>query len=60
MGALAIVAASDVSYRQARLFESLAVADRPLKIFRELAAARDWLEAEPTKALRPALVEWLA
>ena len=60
MGALAIVAASDASYRQAQLFESLAVADRPLKIFRELAAARVWLEAEPTKVLQPPPVKWLA
>jgi hypothetical protein len=35
MGPLAIVAASDRSYRQARLFAALAETDRPLKIFRD-------------------------
>jgi hypothetical protein len=44
MGPLAIVATTDRSYRQARLFAALAVADRPLKIFRELHLARRWLD----------------
>jgi hypothetical protein len=50
MGALAITAGSDAAEEQARLFGSLAVADGPLKIFRELAAARDWLDAQPSQA----------
>lgn len=60
MGPAAIVAASDETYQQARLIESFAVADRPLKIFRELQTARDWLDAEPG-VTRPPLVpdEWL-
>ena len=36
LGPLAIVATTDKSHRQARMFATLAEADRPLKIFREL------------------------
>lgn len=46
MGPLAIVATTDRAYRQARLFAALAVADRPLKIFRELHLARKWLDEQ--------------
>jgi len=46
MGPLAIVAASDSGYEQARLFATLAEADRPLKIFRELHQARQWLDTQ--------------
>ena len=46
IGPLAIVAATDRSYGQARLFAALAVADRPIKICRELHAARQWLDAQ--------------
>lgn len=53
MGPAAIVALSNESYQQARLFETRAVADRPLKIFRDLQAARDWLDSEPVEALSP-------
>ena len=50
IGPLAIVASNDKSYGQARMFMALAEADRPIKIFRELHAARHWLDeqtAEP-------------
>jgi hypothetical protein len=45
LGPLAIVAVTDRSYQQALLFETLAVGERPVKIFRELHAARQWLDA---------------
>ena len=44
LGPLAIVAASDESYIQARQFAAEAVARRPLTIFREMHAARRWLD----------------
>jgi hypothetical protein len=48
LGPIAIVAGSDASYAQARLFASSAKASRPLQIFREMHAARRWLdEQEP-------------
>lgn len=47
MGPLAIVATTDRSYQQARMFTALAQADRPIRIFRELHLARRWLDAEP-------------
>jgi len=46
IGPLAIVASTDKSYGQARMFTALAEADRPIKIFRELHAARHWLDAQ--------------
>jgi hypothetical protein len=46
IGPLAIVATTDRSYGQARMFTALAEADRPIKIFRELHAARRWLDAQ--------------
>jgi hypothetical protein len=48
LGPLAIVAATDKSYQQARMFAALADADRPIKIFRELHQARQWLDAQPS------------
>ena len=48
LGPLAIVATTDKSYQQARMFAALAEADRPLKIFRELHQARQWLDAQPS------------
>jgi len=49
MGALAIVARPDEHGPQALLFEALSLAaDRPLKVFRDLQAARDWLDAVPS------------
>ncbi|KAF0097399.1 MAG: hypothetical protein FD144_5132 [Rhodospirillaceae bacterium] len=44
LGPLAIVAVSEHAYQQARLFEVLAEGDRPVKIFRELHLAREWLD----------------
>jgi len=46
MGPLAIVAASPEHQDQARIFGALGTAKRPLKIFRELHAARRWLEQQ--------------
>jgi hypothetical protein len=48
IGPLAIVASSDESYAQAQTFASAAPARRPLAIFRELHAARQWLDTQPT------------
>ena len=48
IGPLAIVAATDESYAQAQIFAKAAVAKRPLQIFRELHAARQWLDAQAT------------
>jgi hypothetical protein len=52
MGAMAIAAGTDEAEEQARLFGLLAVADRPLKIFREIGAARAWLDAQPSQFRR--------
>lgn len=46
-GALAIVASSERARWIARLYTELAVVDRPIKIFRNIAAARKWLDAQP-------------
>ncbi len=46
IGPLAIVAASDESYAQAEAFAKAAAVRRPLQIFRELHAARKWLDAQ--------------
>ena len=43
MGEVVIVAVSDEAYQQARLFETLVVAERPLKIVRDIRAAYAWL-----------------
>ncbi|MDP2373869.1 hypothetical protein [Reyranella sp.] len=47
MGPVAIVAASDESYAQAQIFAAAAQVRRPLRIFRELHVAREWLDAQP-------------
>lgn len=47
VGPLAIVAASDESYRQAQTFAAAAAARRPLAIFRGQRLAREWLDAQP-------------
>ena len=47
VGPLAIVAASDTSFGQAKSFAAAATARRPLAIFRELHLARQWLDAQP-------------
>jgi hypothetical protein len=44
LGPLAIVAVTERAYEQASLFEVLAEGDRPVKIFRELHHAREWLD----------------
>jgi hypothetical protein len=49
IGPLAIVAATEDSHGQARMFMTLAVADRPVRIFRTLEAACKWLD-EPAIA----------
>jgi len=45
IGPLAIVATSDESFGQARVFAEAATVDRPIKIFREQHEARRWLNA---------------
>ena len=45
LGPLAIVAVTQRAYEQASLFQVLAEGDRPVKIFRELHQAREWLDA---------------
>jgi hypothetical protein len=56
MGALAIVVGSDAIEQQARQFKSMEVADRPLRIFRDVEAARAWLDTQ-TSPLLPAWLE---
>jgi hypothetical protein len=46
MGPLAVVAASTEAYDQARTYTALAAANHPLQIFRQIAAARKWLDAQ--------------
>jgi len=53
IGPLAIVAASDESFAQAQIFAGAAKADRPLRIFRELHAARQWLDEQKGAARQP-------
>ena len=48
IGPVAIVAASDESFAQAQTFAAAATTRRPLAIFRELHAARQWLDTQPT------------
>ncbi len=45
LGAVAIVVTSAAFGELAKLFETSAAADRPLRIFRDLYAARAWLDA---------------
>ncbi|MFO1083401.1 MAG: STAS/SEC14 domain-containing protein [Reyranellaceae bacterium] len=47
LGSLAIVASNARSRWMARLYAELANVDRPIKIFRNIAAARRWLDAPP-------------
>ncbi len=46
LGPVAIVASSDESYAQAKVFASSATARRSLQIFREMHAARRWLDEQ--------------
>ena len=43
MGRVAVVAASDELYEEAEKFNSKVLAERPLRIFRDVASARAWL-----------------
>jgi hypothetical protein len=43
MGRVAVVAASDELYEQAEKFSSKVLAERPLRIFRDVASAFAWL-----------------
>ena len=47
---VAIVAASEESYRKASVFAAAAKIGRPLMIFRELHAARRWIDARKDPA----------
>jgi hypothetical protein len=53
LGPVAIVAASDESYAQARIFAESAKVSRPLQIFRELHVARQWLDAQSVQRRNP-------
>jgi len=46
VGAVALVAGSNASFAQAQVFANAASAGRPLRIFRELHAARHWLDEQ--------------
>ena len=48
MGPLAIVVVSEHTHGLARLFGALAAADRPIRIFRDVHAARRWIDAQPS------------
>jgi hypothetical protein len=52
-GAMAIAAGSDEVEQQTRLFEALTVADRPVKFFRDVEAARAWLDTQTSPVLPP-------
>ncbi len=53
VGPVAIVAATDESYEQARTFADASSVRRPLQIFRELHEARQWLESQPPPSPSP-------
>ena len=46
VGPVAIVAGSEESFAQAQVFAQAATAGRPLRIFREMHAARRWLDEQ--------------
>ena len=46
VGPVALVAGSDASFAQAQIFANAATVGRPLRIFRELHAARRWLDEQ--------------
>lgn len=46
MGPLAIAVTTEHTHGLARLFGALAAADRPIKIFRDVRAARRWLDTQ--------------
>jgi hypothetical protein len=45
MGKVAVIADTAELYEQARLFDAMVVAERPLRIFRDAGEAYDWLTA---------------
>jgi hypothetical protein len=47
MGRVAVVAASEELYEQAEKFNSKVLAERPLRIFRDVASALAWLTDAP-------------
>ena len=49
LGPIALVAGSDASYAQAQVFAASARASRPLRIFREMHAARRWLDEQEAR-----------
>jgi hypothetical protein len=50
VGPVALVAGSDESFAQAQTFAAAANARRPLQIFREMHAARRWLDEQDEAA----------
>jgi len=52
MGRVAVVAASYELHQQAEKFSSKVLAERPLRIFRDVASARVWLEAGTANGAR--------
>jgi hypothetical protein len=50
VGPVAIVAASEESYQKASVFAAAAKVSRPLMIFRELHAARRWIDTRKDPA----------
>lgn len=51
VGPVAIVAASDESYARAQVFADATRARRPLQIFREMHAARRWLDDQDEQTI---------
>ena len=49
MGALAFVVTREQAEQIIRLLGAAAVADRPLKVFDDVASARRWLNAQPSR-----------
>src|SRR6185436_14264906 len=52
MGRVAVVAASDELYEEAEKFNSKVLAERPLRIFRNVASALAWLTDAPSDSAR--------
>ena len=47
MGALAVIATPEQTVTYARLLGALAAAERPIKVFTTLRAARNWIAEQP-------------
>jgi hypothetical protein len=54
MGPLAIVAGTPKSYASARMYMTLASADRQMQLFQELHLARKWLDGQSPTRTPPA------